>query len=134
MHVLRASSQLISVWGSAACHSSRMAVTHSLVARTPGTSQTEQRSERQSADVAFAPVPPRCLLVFSIVQRLWHMGMLKAPALLPHTADAGSSVLWRLCIHFLKSSGQFAVPLPSAIKDADPSLPPPWSPTPRVCD
>lgn len=37
-----------------------------VVAGTSGTSRTEQRSEgRQGAGAAFAPVPPRCLPVFS---------------------------------------------------------------------
>lgn len=71
MHVLRASSQLILVWGSAACHSSQMAVTYSLVARTTGTSQMEHRSEGKAETEMWpsALVPPS---VFHIAEAVTH--------------------------------------------------------------
>lgn len=102
-----------------------VAVTHSPVARrsAAGAALRGEGSEQMW------PLQ-QCFLVCSIVQRLWHMGTFTAPALLPRTEDAGSGVLW-LCFHQLAFSRQFAVP---ARKDADPSLPSPWPPTPRVCD
>lgn len=45
---------------------------------------------RQGADVAFAPVPPRCLLVFSTVQRLWHTGMVQAQRCCPTQQTPGT--------------------------------------------
>lgn len=65
------------------------------VARTPSTLQMERCSggRQRQQKWPLAPLPPGCLPVFSILQRLWHMGTFKAQnvlqfiPLLPHKGD-----------------------------------------------
>lgn len=120
MHdVLRACSQQISAWGSAACRSSHMAVTSWWPERAAlhGRSSAPREGREQVQPL------PRCLPGASRCFR-GCATMFRAPALLP--LAEGAEVC---CIRWTPPAGLCSLALRD--KDAEPSLPPPWPPTPR---